>query len=142
MTVSAAPTYAPRSPRHQPRPSSATKPQTQQTPNLRIVARSTQPEVGRAWPLVVLAVLVLALSVLLPLHVNTQMARTSYAIRDARVELAELQAEQSVLEVAVLEASSAQALDQKARELGLVPPGPAGTLSLIDGTISGGEPAP
>ncbi len=110
-------------------------------PALSVVRRAEPLEVGRTWPVILMAVLALVAAIAIPLAVNTQMAQTSYEIRDQQVELAELEAQQAVLETRVLEVASPESLDAKARSLGLVPIKKIGTLSLIDGTLSGGEPA-
>ncbi len=89
--------------------------------------------------LVVLILAVVAIGI--PMVVNTQMAQRAYDIRDQKVVLAELDAQTSTLEAKLLEASSPQALDSKARELGLVPAAPAGTISLGASTVEGGAPA-
>ncbi len=108
---------------------------------LGVVSRTEPLAVGRAWPIILMAILVLVAAIAIPLVVNTQMAQTAHEIRDQQVELAELQAEQAVLEAQVLEAASPESLDAKARALGLTPVKKIGTLSLIDGTLTGGEPA-
>lgn len=108
---------------------------------IRVVSQNDAPSRSRAWPVVLAALLSLVVAIAVPLVINTQMAETSYAIRDVQVQLAELEAERIVLEAELLEASSPQALEQKARALGLVPAGAPGTVSLVDGTVTGGEPA-
>ncbi len=139
MTASALrsmPSHSPRQARGDRRPASSPTAR----PAIGVVSRSSA-EVGRAWPIILMAVLVLVAAIAIPLVVNTRMAQTAYEIRDLQVELAELEAQQVVLEAQVLEASSPEALDVAARELGLVPIKKVGTLSLIDHTLTGGEPA-
>lgn len=110
-------------------------------PSIQVVSQSDSPARSHAWPIVLAALFLLIVAIAVPLVINTQMAETSYAIRDAQVQLAELEAQRIVLEADLLEASSPQALEQRARALGLVPAGAPGTVSLVDGTVTGGEPA-
>lgn len=108
---------------------------------LRIVETDRLPSKHSAWPFVVIALFLLVVAIAVPLVVNTHMAQTAYAIRDQRIELAELNAEIATMETQLLELSSPQLLDSKARALGLVPAGKPGTVSLLDGSVVGGEPA-
>lgn len=94
-----------------------------------------------AWPFVLLAVVLVVFTLILPLIANTQMAQRAYEIRDYQVTLAELNAQIETLEADVLEASSSQRLEAKAREIGLVRAGDTGTIALSGGTVEGGVPA-
>lgn len=113
--------------------------QARPRPGLRVVeGRRAQ---GSPAALVLLAVVVLLLAVLVPLVINTQMAETAYAMRDQQVELAQLQAEQTTLQSRLLDESSPQSLESKARAQGMVPAGAAGVVSLRAKSVRGGEPA-
>lgn len=110
-------------------------------PRIQVVSRQEGTAPGRAWPVVLLALFVLAVAIALPLVINTHMAQTSYAIRDLRVELAEVNAQSTVLESQLLELNAAPALQERAESLGLVRAAAPGVVSLVEGTVTGGEPA-
>lgn len=138
-----APSYAPRyhSASNRPLRRSSAAATALPASNLRVISDQGRLRFARTWPIVLVALLVLVVAIALPLIINTQMAQTSYAIRDQRVQLAELSAQTTVLEANLLAASSPQVLDAKARALGLVPAGAPGTVSLTEGSVTGGEEA-
>ena len=109
-------------------------------PELRVVAgtlprRSTVPHVVR----VLLGRLA---SIVVPMVLNTQMAETSFAIRDQQLQLNELDAEAWSLQSQLQQVSSPVALEAAARAHGMVPAGPLGFISLDAGTVTGGTAAP
>lgn len=133
MSASAAPSWLP----------AATTPALEDSPRTRIEVVPGRKVAVRtkAWPFVMLLVVVVLLTMVLPLVANTQMAQRAYEIRDQQVALAELDATIETLEADVREASSSQRLEAKAREIGLVRAGETGTISLGLGQIEGGVPA-
>lgn len=94
------------------------------------------PQQGRslvpfAWGCV--AIIIGALAGVLML--NTTMAQGAYERRDLKIELAELHQERAAL-ITQLEANSApQHLSSAARELGMVPAGASGVLSLEESAV-------
>ncbi|WRS29449.1 hypothetical protein U6G28_07915 [Actinomycetaceae bacterium MB13-C1-2] len=138
-----APSYAPRYTSAASRPvrRSSLSEQESGHPHIQVVTRNETASPGRAWPIVLLALLILTVAIALPLVVNTHMAQTSYAIRDLRVELAEVNTQSTVLESRLLELNAAPALQERAETLGFVRAAAPGAVSLVDGTVTGGEPA-
>lgn len=114
----------------------------QEAPRIQVVSGHV-PNAKRmsAWPLILLATLMVVLTVAVPMVINTQMAQRAYEIRDLKVTLAELTAQGETLETQVLITSSPQELEKKALAFGLVPAGNVGAISLEAGTVEGGEPA-
>lgn len=108
---------------------------------LRIIYSTAAAKGRRVWPYTLGAVLLLAVSVIIPVVLNTQIAQRAYDIRDQQVILNELEAESAALEQDLLEISSTQSLQEKAEELGLVPAGVPGVVSLQDQSVSGGVAA-
>lgn len=108
-------------------------------PELRVV-EGTLP-VRSAVPLAVVALLVLLISIIAPMVINTQMAETSFEIRDQQLQLNELDAEAWSLQSQLQQVSSPVALEEAARAHGMVPAGPTGFISLEAGTVEGGEAA-
>ena len=108
-------------------------------PDLRVVeGRSPRRSVV---PLVVIALLVLVAAIIAPMVINTQMAETSFAIRDQQLKLNALEAESWTLKTQLQQLSSPIALEKAAREQGMVPAGTTGLISLSDGSVEGGQPA-
>ncbi|WP_043534251.1 hypothetical protein [Actinomyces polynesiensis] len=108
-------------------------------PDLRVVeGRSPRRSVV---PLVVIALLVLVAAIIAPMVINTQMAETSFAIRDQQLKLNALEAESWTLQTQLQQLSSPIALEKAAREQGMVPAGTTGLISLSDGSVEGGQPA-
>lgn len=108
---------------------------------LRIIYNAAAAKGRRIWPYTLGAVFLLAISVIVPVVLNTQMAQRAYDIRDQQVILNELETESAALEQDLLEASSTQSLQEKAKELGLVPAGVPGVVSLQDQSVTGGVAA-
>lgn len=92
-------------------------------------------------PILTAVLILFVLAIVLPLIVNTDMARMSYAIRDQRIILNEQTAIIETLEAELLVAESTNNLQQKAQEIGMVPAAPIGVISLQGGEIDGGVPA-
>lgn len=95
----------------------------------------------KAWPFVILAVIIVVLAVAVPMVINTQMAQRAYEIRDQQIALAELKAEGDALEAQLLVVESPANLEDKAQALGLVPAGHMGAISLTERTVVGGVAA-
>ena len=95
----------------------------------------------KAWPFVLLVVIIVVMTVAVPMVINTQMAQRAYAIRDQQIELAELKAEGDALEAQLLAVESPANLEEKAQALGLVPAGHIGAISLTEKTVVGGVAA-
>ena len=108
---------------------------------LRVVEGQRGASTRGAWPFVLLAAIAGLVAILFPLILNTQMAQRSYDIRDLQIELAELRIQTSVLEGKVLQASAPDSLEEKAREIGLLPSAGTGVITLEDATVEGGVPA-
>ena len=89
--------------------------------------------------LTVAAMLVAALVV--PVVVNTQLAMTSYDMYAMQNELNLLLDQQADLVTQAREAQSPQYLAEKAREIGLVPAGEQGYVTLATGEIIPGKAA-
>ncbi len=138
-----APSYAPRYNSSTSRPMRGAPSSIQQTsrPQIQVIKTEDTFKARRAWPILLIGLLVIVLAFALPLVVNTRMAQTSYAIRDVRVELAGVKAESTVLESQLHELNAAPSLQSRAQELGLVRAAAPGVISLTDGTVNGGEPA-
>ena len=94
-----------------------------------------------ALPMTVVVLVVLLVSIIVPLVINTQMAELSFAIRDQQLRLNELDAEAWSMQTSLQEASSPSALEQAAQELGMVPAGTIGFISLSTGRVEGGQAA-
>ncbi len=92
-------------------------------------------------PIVVLVLVVLLVSIIVPMVLNTQMAETSFAIREQQLQLNELEAESWSLQSELQQVSSPVALEKAARTHGMVPAGSLGFISLDAGTVGGGEAA-
>lgn len=112
-----------------------------QSPSLRVV-EGTAPTQRRSAVLFLLTcALLLAIAIVVPLVANTNMAQISYDMRDASIQLTEETAKINTLEGQLLEASSPQALREKAMQIGLVPAAPIGVVVLSEGTVEGGVAA-
>lgn len=141
-STASARTYAPRYATPAARPGShAPRPAPLPRTTIHVIERPEPDAKSRAWPVVLAALLLLVLAIAVPLVINTQMAEMAYEIRDAQVELAEVQAQTSVLEADLLRAASPQELGARAKELGLVPAAAPGTVNLDEATVTGGQPA-
>ncbi|MDN5963681.1 MAG: hypothetical protein L0H81_03945 [Actinomyces sp.] len=92
-------------------------------------------------PLVVIALIVLMAAIVAPMVINTQMAETSFAIRDQQLKLNALEAEAWTLQTQLQEVASPISLEKAARSRGMVPAGTTGLISLQGGSVEGGQPA-
>ena len=92
-------------------------------------------------PLALLAIAILLAAIVVPLVVNTQMAETAFELREMQLEVNALDAEAWTLQTQLHNASSPQALEKSARDLGMVPAGPTGFVTLSNGTVEGGQAA-
>lgn len=108
---------------------------------LRVVYETSSAQRKRVWPFVAVAALLLIAAVVVPVVLNTQMAQRAYDIREQQLILNELERQQATLEQEILEVSSTQSLQEKAEEMGLVPAGVPGVISLEDSTVTGGVAA-
>ena len=108
---------------------------------LRVVYETSSAQRKRVWPFVTVAALLLIAAVVVPVVLNTQMAQRAYDIREQQLILNELERQQATLEQEILEVSSTQSLQEKAEEMGLVPAGVPGVISLEDSTVTGGVAA-
>ena len=108
---------------------------------LRVVYETSSAQRKRVWPFVTVAALLLIAAVVVPVVLNTQMAQRAYDIREQQLILNELERQQATLEQEILEVSSTQSLQEKAEEMGLVPAGVPGVISLEDSTVIGGVAA-
>ncbi len=109
------------------------------TPHLRIIEGKTPKH--SIIPLTILGILVLAVAVIIPLILNTQMAERSFEIRTQQLELNRLDAEAWTMTTSLREASSPLHLEKSARDLGMVPAASTGFVTLSTGTVEGGTPA-
>lgn len=94
-----------------------------------------------AWPMWMAIATMLVAALVIPVVINTQMAVTSYEMYADQQELSQLQDYHADLVTRAREAQSPQKLAEKAKELGLVPAGNPGYISIEAGTITAGEPA-
>lgn len=123
------------------RPLRVSSPEFEQAQRFHVVTGQKTDLRRSAWPFVLLATLLLLITIALPMVVNTHMAQRAYEIRDMQIALTELNASSSTLEANLLAASSPSSLAAKAKEMGLVPAGSAGAISLSNSTVEGGVPA-
>lgn len=122
-------------------PQSSTAPSATSARRVHVVSGQKVSVRPSAWPFVMIATLLLVLTIALPMVINTQMAQRAYEIRDQQITLAELNAQAETLETELLIASSPQQLEQRAKDLGLVPAGNVGAISLKAKTVEGGVAA-
>lgn len=94
-----------------------------------------------AWPLWVPIMALLVVALVVPVVINAQMAVTSYSMHSQEIELSELKDYQADLITRAREAQSPQKLAEKAHELGLVPAGTPGYISLAGNSITPGQKA-
>jgi len=84
---------------------------------------------------------VLVAAIIAPMVINTQMAETSFAIRDQQLKLNALEAQSWTLQTQLQEIASPISLEKAARAQGMVPAGATGFISLSGGSVEGGQPA-
>lgn len=110
-------------------------------PHLRVVEGTRGHTRRTLVPILAAVVVLFLLAIILPLVVNTDMAQTSYNIRDQRVKLNGQMAQIESLEGQLLDQESTRNLEKKAKEIGMVPAGTIGVISLDDHQVRGGEVA-
>lgn len=93
------------------------------------------------WPMWLTVAAMLIAALVVPVVINTQLAMTSYDMYTMQNELNLLLDQQADLVTQAREAQSPQYLAEKAREIGLVPAGEQGYLTLSTGEIIPGKPA-
>lgn len=93
------------------------------------------------WPLILVVLAVVVVGIVGPMVLNTRMAETSFAIRDQQIQLNQLEAESWTLQMQIQQAESPVVLEQRAREVGLVPAGQTGMINLSTGAVTPGVPA-
>lgn len=108
-------------------------------PELYLVPALTKQRLS--WPVWFAVAAMLVLALVIPVVINTQMAVTSYAMYSQEQELSTLLDYQADLVTKTREAQSPQYLAAKAKEIGLVPAGEAGYITLSEGKITPGKPA-
>lgn len=108
---------------------------------LRVVFETSRVQKRRAWPYVTAACLLLIIAVVVPVILSTQMAQRAYDIRDQQLILTELEVARASLEAQILQESCTESLQKKAEEIGLVPAGTPGVISLADSSVVKGEAA-
>ena len=90
------------------------------------VVNSTRPR-RSVIPMTIIALVMIAIAIVVPMVINTHMAQTSYEIREYQIQLNELEAQSWTL--------------QTAKAQGMVHAGKLGTIRLSDGTVEGGVAA-
>ncbi|MDO5729060.1 MAG: hypothetical protein Q4P71_05475 [Actinomycetaceae bacterium] len=121
------------------RPARTTRTRVKHTPELRVIESQHGPRAALPFILVVVSVLLTVLAI--NLFLNTQMAQTSYDIRDKQIELNYLNEQTQTLQQRLQVASSPANLERAARAQGMVPAGPTGFITLSTGSVEGGTPA-
>lgn len=117
------------------------KPEDEAGPSLHVIEGSKNNVRRGATSILFLVAIIFMLAIIVPLVANTSMAQLAYNVRDLRVTLNEENAAIDSLEKQLMEVSSADGLAEKAKEVGLVPAGPIGVISLEKGTVEGGYAA-
>lgn len=102
-------------------------------PTLHVVP--SLPKRSSSWSMGIAVAVMLVVALLVPVVINTQMAMTSYQMHTAEQELSQLLDRQADLVTRAREAQSPQYLASKAAEIGLVPAGPQGYISLKTGQV-------
>lgn len=107
-------------------------------PELYLVPALTKQRLS--WPVWFTVAAMLVLALVIPVVINTQMAVTSYAMYSQEQELSTLLDYQADLVTKTRESQSPQYLAAKAKEIGLVPAGEAGYITLSEGKVTPGNP--
>ncbi|MDO5719971.1 MAG: hypothetical protein Q4P05_04490 [Actinomycetaceae bacterium] len=121
------------------RPARTPRTRVKQVPELRVIESPSGPRAALPFISVVVSVLLAVLAA--NLFLNTQMAQKSYEIRDKQVELTYLNEQTQALQQRLQSESSPANLEKQARDLGMVPAGPTGFITLSTGSVEGGTPA-
>ena len=90
------------------------------------VVNSTRPR-RSVIPMTIIALVMIAIAIVVPMVINTHMAQTSYEIREYQTQLQEK--------------ASPVELEKAAKAQGMVHAGKLGTIRLSDGTVEGGVAA-
>ena len=92
-------------------------------------------------PMTIIALVMIAIAIVVPMVINTHMAQTSYEIREYQIQLNELEAQSWTLQTQLQEKASPVELEKAAEAQGMVHAGKLGTIRLSDGTVEGGVAA-
>lgn len=92
-------------------------------------------------PLLLFIVLILVGALVSSMVLNAAMANTAFEMQQAQIRLNVLNDHIDTVRNQVEQVSSADALAQRAAELGMVPAGAPGVVDLSTGTVSGGAAA-
>ena len=92
-------------------------------------------------PMTIIALVMIAIAIVVPMVINTHMAQTSYEIREYQIQLNELEAQSWTLQTQLQEKASPVELEKAAKTQGMVHAGKLGTIRLSDGTVEGGVAA-
>ena len=104
------------------------------------VVNSTRPR-RSVIPMTIIALVMIAIAIVVPMVINTHMAQTSYEIREYQIQLNELEAQSWTLQTQLQEKASPVELEKAAKAQGMVHAGQLGTIRLSDGTVEGGVAA-
>ena len=104
------------------------------------VVNSTRPR-RSVIPMTIIALVMIAIALVVPMVINTHMAQTSYEIREYQIQLNELEAQSWTLQTQLQEKASPVELENAAKAQGMVHAGKLGTIRLSDGTAEGGVAA-
>lgn len=104
------------------------------------VVNSTRPR-RSVIPMTIIALVMIAIAIVVPMVINTHMAQTSYEIREYQIQLNELEAQSWTLQTQLQEKASPVELEKAAKVQGMVHAGKLGTIRLSDGTVEGGVAA-
>ena len=94
------------------------------------VVNSTRPR-RSVIPMTIIALVMIAIAIVVPMVINTHMAQTSYEIREYQIQLNELEAQSWTLQTQLQEKASPVELEKAAKAQGMV----------HDGTVEGGVAA-
>ena len=104
------------------------------------VVKANQPR-RSVIPMTFVALVMIAIAIVVPMLINTNMAQTSYQIREYQIQLNELEAQSWTLQTQLQEKASPVELEKAAKAQGMVHAGKLGTIRLADGQVEGGVAA-
>ena len=104
------------------------------------VVNSTRPR-RSVIPMTIIALVMIAIAIVVPMVINTHMAQTSYEIREYQIQLNELEAQSWTLQTQLQEKASPVELEKAAKAQGMGHAGKLGTIRLSDRTVEGGVAA-
>ena len=84
-----------------------------------------------------ISILLLVVGIVVPIVAQTQMAALAYEIREINIELSKLEAENQTSIVKMRELQSTANLEERAKELGMIPSSGNGIIRLSTGEIIG-----